>query len=724
MKTFRTTVSFLLVCFSSSFAQYANLSISSPRGNTPAFTGTIEDAVAVVAPQGGHANIDLYLTFSTKASNIVNDDSLEVRCWFSLPSQSFITDLWLWIGDDTSRALIADRFKAQATYNTIVGARKDPALLMKEGSDSYSLSIFPITLPGKRKVKISYTTPISVLDSIGKIPVPIWLLKASAPFNGKPFTIFVTPNSSWKDPYINGGDVFPLQQVTDTTFGVILRGDVHRDSLEKMSTLDIVLLRSATGVSWYAEKYHQGNGGTYRIAFEPFTNLDIYTGKKVLVLVDYDSLNVNPAMTKNILLNEIMTGLLAYAAKEDSFNIVFSAKGKPVVLNPTWLPSTAQSIDAAVNNLNLSSVLDTVDLAGVLQTGFQYAKGSGLVHGILIVASSDQYDDIAKANHLFDSLVPFIPSKTKIFSVDFNDSAKYYYWPNWYYTYGNSYLYQRFADRTGGRSIKVYSYYGDSPIDYYIGNYYQQIKWSIEYFDVNIHLTSGFTYQNFSSVNSYNRTNLFANTMVTQVGKFIGDFPMYIDITGMYGGVLHTKRIVINDSDFTPSDSSLNKVWANQLLSEYSQYYYQRNEQAIELSIENRILSYWTAFLALEPGQKLCDTCIVPGGGIIVTEIKTDPLLPNSHDVLRAYPNPFNPTTTVLVSIPDGVERKTATAAIYNVLGQKIRTIDLQGVSDRGEGRFVWNATDDNGRVVSSGVYFLVLTTSHKRYMHKLMLLK
>ena len=225
-------------------AQYASIWFNSPRNNSISFQGTIEDATAYCEVSGSHLKTDLYLTFSTKAySGNPTSDSLEVRAYFGLPQQSFITDLWLWIEGDTSVALLADRFKAQATYNAIVGARKDPALLTKTYGDNYQLNIFPFTLPGKRKVKITYSSPLNINDSSGTVSLPYWFLKASAPYKEKPFTVFLKKHQLWEFPYIKGNSLFIFSPIIDTTFGNVLRCDIPRDSIVNAQQLDITFKR-------------------------------------------------------------------------------------------------------------------------------------------------------------------------------------------------------------------------------------------------------------------------------------------------------------------------------------------------------------------------------------------------------------------------------------------------------------------------------------------------
>jgi hypothetical protein len=73
------------------------------------------------------------------------------------------------------------------------------------------------------------------------------------------------------------------------------------------------------------------------------------------------------------------------------------------------------------------------------------------------------------------------------------------------------------------------------------------------------------------------------------------------------------------------------------------------------------------------------------------------------------YPNPFNPSTTVTFGLK---EAATVSLKIFNLNGQLVRTLRNDEALDAGEYRDSWNGLDHGGNKVSSGVYFLKLTTS------------
>ena len=84
------------------------------------------------------------------------------------------------------------------------------------------------------------------------------------------------------------------------------------------------------------------------------------------------------------------------------------------------------------------------------------------------------------------------------------------------------------------------------------------------------------------------------------------------------------------------------------------------------------------------------------------------------------FPNPFNPTTTILFS----VHKPTRVALdIFNLLGQKIRTLFDNEVQP-GTTTVVWDGNDDKGRGMSSGTYLYRLTTEGFAETRKMLLLK
>lgn len=88
---------------------------------------------------------------------------------------------------------------------------------------------------------------------------------------------------------------------------------------------------------------------------------------------------------------------------------------------------------------------------------------------------------------------------------------------------------------------------------------------------------------------------------------------------------------------------------------------------------------------------------------------------PHSFDLKNAYPNPFNPATTIGYSIP---ESRTVELTVYNITGQKVATL----VNERqSAGRH--EVTFEAGQL-ASGIYFYRLEAGSQRQIRKMTLLK
>ena len=94
--------------------------------------------------------------------------------------------------------------------------------------------------------------------------------------------------------------------------------------------------------------------------------------------------------------------------------------------------------------------------------------------------------------------------------------------------------------------------------------------------------------------------------------------------------------------------------------------------------------------------------------------------LPRTVALDQNFPNPFNPQTTIRFTVPSTAQ---AELAVYNVCGQKVRTL-FDGVAGAGENSVVWDGADDSGSLVASGVYFYRLTTDEETISRTMVLLK
>lgn len=103
----------------------------------------------------------------------------------------------------------------------------------------------------------------------------------------------------------------------------------------------------------------------------------------------------------------------------------------------------------------------------------------------------------------------------------------------------------------------------------------------------------------------------------------------------------------------------------------------------------------------------------------ILVGIADLPQIPNEYQ-LTAYPNPFNPATTIRYAIP---ENNKVTIDIFDQLGRHVNTL-VNTQQNHGEHKVQWNGTDSAGRQLCSGLYLCQIRSGTFSKTLKLLLLK
>jgi hypothetical protein len=95
-------------------------------------------------------------------------------------------------------------------------------------------------------------------------------------------------------------------------------------------------------------------------------------------------------------------------------------------------------------------------------------------------------------------------------------------------------------------------------------------------------------------------------------------------------------------------------------------------------------------------------------------------VLPSTVELYPAYPNPFNPVTSIRYNLP---QAGLVNLKVYDLMGREIRTLTA-GFENAGVKSVVWDARDNHGNMISSGVYIYRLEAAGQVQANKLILLK
>ena len=95
-------------------------------------------------------------------------------------------------------------------------------------------------------------------------------------------------------------------------------------------------------------------------------------------------------------------------------------------------------------------------------------------------------------------------------------------------------------------------------------------------------------------------------------------------------------------------------------------------------------------------------------------------VVPDEHALIGNYPNPFNPTTNITFTLKESAY---VVLSVYNVNGQEVRRL-ATGTRAAGIHTVVWDATDEFGQSVSSGLYLYRLSAGDYVSSRKMLLLE
>ncbi|MBT6938990.1 MAG: T9SS type A sorting domain-containing protein, partial [Candidatus Marinimicrobia bacterium] len=95
-------------------------------------------------------------------------------------------------------------------------------------------------------------------------------------------------------------------------------------------------------------------------------------------------------------------------------------------------------------------------------------------------------------------------------------------------------------------------------------------------------------------------------------------------------------------------------------------------------------------------------------------------MIPDTYVLHQNYPNPFNPITMLRYDLPKDA---LVNITIYDMLGREVRTL-VNTTQDAGFKSVIWNATNNQGMSVSSGVYIYSIEAGEFTQTKKMVLLK
>ena len=96
------------------------------------------------------------------------------------------------------------------------------------------------------------------------------------------------------------------------------------------------------------------------------------------------------------------------------------------------------------------------------------------------------------------------------------------------------------------------------------------------------------------------------------------------------------------------------------------------------------------------------------------------PILPDEFMLVQNFPNPFNSSTVISYRLDEDTEVQ---VSIYNLLAQRIKLL-YEGFQQKGFYQYRWDARDENGNEIGTGIYLIRLETPKYKATRKMVYMR
>ena len=714
-KNFTLLIAFLISLSFSAFSQQS-LSVNNPEWgwwgeNAPAL---IEEATFILRPEGAYFETEMILTVAAdqNAYTWYADTELEIVLDFNLPKGSIVHDSWLWMLDDETivKADILDISSAEDTYEEIVGRRTDPSILYKNG-ESYQIRVYPLLGNGTRKFKITYLSPAIWDDNSVSTWLPTNILKTSnIPI--ETIKVITFPNTTWLNPRLEGLPFNQFIDVTDSNSTPLTITEFSGYEVNKpiKFTVDSPLSND----HFFVTKSNTGGDSFYQLAYMPPVIETTESAKKILVLIADQP--ENSTLELSDILSFLGQQLSRNLTSNDYFNIITDSGGTAQLLSQDWISGGTSNLSDLVSQAQ-ALPQNPNRLLELIEDGVDFSVNHGGNVDILFLTNSSIYwnsNDI-DLQSLFQQMEE---NNIHIHIVDYQtDNLDQVNWgPPFELRPTNYSFYQDLSTRSAG------NFYSNSDGSIHLWEsldlLLKKLKATAYNFELHSSLANGFTFDRFHQ--NYGGQSFDANSPILQIGKFVGDFPLKIDFSAYVDGTFVADSKIIQEDEIIQADTLLREIWMGHYLPSMDAF--ANVQEIVDLSIQERVLTPFTAFLAvdLENGAEPCWKCWEYEFPTVGTDDK-DESKGNTIKITTS-PNPFVDYCKIEFKITDDFDTEAVSIQIFDTFGKLVLSLEASNLFSQTESEWEWNGNDASGNPLPPGTYFLTIQT--KTDVHTLKITK
>lgn len=696
---------FLFVAFQAQVFGQFSYWVSDPEWGWATPIATVESVLFTVEPKGGYTELGIYMELSAGGNENLFEPgaNLEVNYFFTLPEKALVTDSWLWVEEDIIRAQIMDRWTATTIYEGIVNRRRDPSLLVKESATEYHLQIYPLPNGSSRKVKLTVLVPNEWTETdVFSSFLPEWVLYSG---DVPDIQLQVLVPEGQAVPALASHPDLDLLSLGTTGGKVVYGGSIPANQLREGKPIVV-----RTAAPWesgvYLATQEEGNGGFYELGLLPtaFLEQDVTASpRRVMLLLQYRDDGITQLSVADFL-EEIAQAMRKQLRPQDAFNIMVAGL-TPEPLFAEWMPATAENITQAMVTLG-GQKISANHLPGLIGSGISWVNQQAEKGIVMLFANSIDEGQPERANALLAEIADLTAGSDPVpcFIADYTYPGRYpgyFVEPN--YFFGNAYFYTNLARQTGGEWLepdccnRSFSQLCEAIFGLALDE-----RLTLDIFTT---LDSGFTYNRYQLEDSRGGT-YNPRKPIFQYGRYVGNAPFSVEMAGFSSDNLFFNTF---QPEISASDSIIGTLWHGFQIRDLERETNNRSiGELINLSLEQRILSLYTAFLCLEPslGGEPCPSCIDRSQGVVATA----DLVKDSLFAVTFSPNPFSDQVAIRIDAAAGLNSDAVQLAIYDLSGREQIVFRELPKGTLRSLEFRWDGRNAAGQELPSGTYVLRLS--------------
>jgi Ca-activated chloride channel homolog len=645
-----------------------------------------------------HANVEINDQFAVTRvdQTFANDNAMRLEGFyvFKLPEGAQVHELYLWINGIRVPYIVKKKEDAIVQYEQIVRGMADPAVLQELGDNRFQLRIFPIDANSTRRIEIMYSQLLTFYKGSIQYVFPMDMHDyTSTPIEQA--TVSIAVNSQIPITGIQTSvDQFPTAVVaskTDSLHWTVGYG-VENVAFAKDFKIQCALAPSTR--TMLAQSHHNVVGPG---AFVLWTNIpdtlsgDSAKARELTFVADISSSMEGDRMAQ---LKQALVSFIDLLTDRDRFNIITFSTG-----TAKFKPDLVQATGAI--KIEARSFVEQLVALGM--TNFEEAFHQGLLqsyqdstHRALIFMTDGQPNwGETRPDSLLARIARWNTPGIGLFPVAVGGEP-------------DKALLQSIAQQSGGTFMQIAS---DDSI-------YLKMKDLFRLLFLPKFRTPAFNFSQISVTELFPSPlpDVYVGDQLIVSGRYSAGGTIGVSLHGTVSG---TPMVLSEDVDFSQTDTSMFEVeryWGSQKIRSVLDLIAQIGEQkelvdqVVALSIKYSVLTPYTAFLVVEPTGQVAD---------VENQGSERPLTFALH---QNYPNPFNPTTTVRYTV-GGTTTVHVKLMIYDMLGRIVKTLVADSRSP-GEYSVVWDGTDEQGKSVSTGLYYCRLEAGGFSATRPMMMLK